>query len=450
LYDGSGLAEREGVVVVTINYRIGPFGFCNFPEHGITNLGIRDQIAALEWVRDNIAGFGGNPGNVTVFGQSAGAMCISILLQSPKARGLFHGAILMSGGLLLCQTPKQNTQVMKIIEEVLQKECNVEGKLTPNKFCLIPEEKLIQVMDKVQFDMTVKKKLGSFDAMWMPFRGDDVLPMRSVEHLLEGCPPVMTGHMGDEWQFFRQMFSSLAPDIAGPTKKSDAVDFVVSALRMHFGQSVLDDAPGDAKKWETHAAWLYEKVEAARTLKDMSTDVQSVCGGCMQFVYFEYVSDYLARETGGYSFTIWGPSGAHNANGHFREMPMVFNFGHPSVHKLYDQEMLGSPGNTADRAMSKLLMGAVSSFAKSRRPVVADVDWLPFPENMNLQGNPASTLSNAYADLHVSFTALRAVIIADFGIETNVLEQGSSAKLPNLIGVRPDQQKMKRSEDVVH
>jgi para-nitrobenzyl esterase len=84
-YDGSRFAQ-DGIVCVSINYRVGAEGFLYF-EGGTANLGLLDEIAALEWVRDNIRAFGGDPNNVTVFGQSAGAMSIGTLLSMPRAAG---------------------------------------------------------------------------------------------------------------------------------------------------------------------------------------------------------------------------------------------------------------------------------------------------------------------------------------------------------------------------
>jgi para-nitrobenzyl esterase len=106
LYAGDALARR-GVIVVTFNYRLGAFGFLAHPEltreaeYGASgNYGLLDQIAALNWVQRNISAFGGDPANVTVFGQSSGAISISALVSSPLARGLFHRAIAQSGALL--------------------------------------------------------------------------------------------------------------------------------------------------------------------------------------------------------------------------------------------------------------------------------------------------------------------------------------------------------------
>lgn len=103
-YDGENLA-RKGAVVVTINYRLGIFGFFALPElaaespnHAAGNYGLMDQIAALQWVQRNIAAFGGDPARVTIFGQSAGSVSVNILMASPLAHGLFARAIGESGG----------------------------------------------------------------------------------------------------------------------------------------------------------------------------------------------------------------------------------------------------------------------------------------------------------------------------------------------------------------
>ncbi len=109
--DGSKLCQR-GVIVVSMNYRLGIFGFFAHPEltqesehHASGNYGLMDQIAALRWVHDNIAQFGGDPANVTIFGESAGSFSVSSLVASPLARGLFHKAIGESGALFSATRP---------------------------------------------------------------------------------------------------------------------------------------------------------------------------------------------------------------------------------------------------------------------------------------------------------------------------------------------------------
>ncbi len=104
--DGENLAKK-GVIVVSLNYRLGLFGFFSHPEltkesphHASGNYGLLDQAAALEWVHKNIAAFGGDPNNVTIFGESAGSMSVSALVAAPVARGLFNRAIGESGGIV--------------------------------------------------------------------------------------------------------------------------------------------------------------------------------------------------------------------------------------------------------------------------------------------------------------------------------------------------------------
>ena len=104
VYAGSKFAEK-GVVFVSANYRLGRFGFFAFPELTkenadgmVGNYGFMDQIAALKWVQKNISAFGGDPANVTVFGESAGGFSVSMLLTSPLSQGLFSKAIIESGG----------------------------------------------------------------------------------------------------------------------------------------------------------------------------------------------------------------------------------------------------------------------------------------------------------------------------------------------------------------
>jgi para-nitrobenzyl esterase len=106
IYDGEALA-RKGVVLVTVNYRTGVFGFLahpalatESPHRSAGNYGILDVIAALRWLKSNVAAFGGDPNRVTVFGESAGASVLDMVLVSPLSEGLVHGAILQSPGAM--------------------------------------------------------------------------------------------------------------------------------------------------------------------------------------------------------------------------------------------------------------------------------------------------------------------------------------------------------------
>ena len=124
-YDGTKFAVHGDVVVVTINYRLGPFGFLHLADlfdgafAGSGNAGILDQVAALEWVRDCIAAFGGDPDRVTVFGESAGAASVGTLLGTPGARGLFRAAIPQSGAASWTSTRDRATGIAARVVENL-------------------------------------------------------------------------------------------------------------------------------------------------------------------------------------------------------------------------------------------------------------------------------------------------------------------------------------------
>jgi para-nitrobenzyl esterase len=115
MYDGTGFAKK-GVILVSVAYRVGPFGFLAHPElsresgKGSGDYGLEDMIAGLKWVKENIARFGGDPANVTIFGHSAGGMAVNMLAASPVAKGLFQRVICMSGGSFApLQTSNQAT-----------------------------------------------------------------------------------------------------------------------------------------------------------------------------------------------------------------------------------------------------------------------------------------------------------------------------------------------------
>lgn len=126
LYDGAELARLADVVVVSVTHRLASFGFLNLTDLGAPEefgaagvAGIMDLVAALEWVRDNIETFGGNPGCVTVFGQSGGGWKTSVLLATPAARGLFHRAAVQSGSLLRIRSREESARHAQAFLETL-------------------------------------------------------------------------------------------------------------------------------------------------------------------------------------------------------------------------------------------------------------------------------------------------------------------------------------------
>ncbi len=115
-FDGENLARRGDVVVVTLNHRLNVLGYLDLSKYGEKyaqsgNVGMLDIVAALEWVRDNIAVFGGDPGRVLVFGQSGGGAKASILMAMPSAKGLFHRAVVESGSFLFCNTQAKSRRL---------------------------------------------------------------------------------------------------------------------------------------------------------------------------------------------------------------------------------------------------------------------------------------------------------------------------------------------------
>jgi para-nitrobenzyl esterase len=123
-YYGENLSRRGDVVVVSLNHRVGALGFLNLGEFGekyasSANVGMLDIVAALEWVRDNISNFGGDPGNVTIFGQSGGGGKVTVLMAMPAAQGLYHRAIVQSGSLMRQLTPKRSAELRAAVFEKL-------------------------------------------------------------------------------------------------------------------------------------------------------------------------------------------------------------------------------------------------------------------------------------------------------------------------------------------
>ncbi|UHG89416.1 carboxylesterase/lipase family protein [Spirosoma oryzicola] len=149
IYDGEALA-RKGVIFVSINYRVGIFGFFAHPDLSKEsstktsgNYGLLDQIAALQWIQRNIAAFGGDPLNVTIAGQSAGSRSVNCLLASPLAWGLFHKAIAESGSSVLANSTINTTSLLKAEEQGVTVATALHAS-SPDKLRAIPAQELLQ------------------------------------------------------------------------------------------------------------------------------------------------------------------------------------------------------------------------------------------------------------------------------------------------------------------
>ena len=205
IYNGSVLAKRGDVVVVTINYRLGPLGFLRLndvtngriPSSG--NEGLLDQLAALQWVRDNIAEFGGDPDNVTIFGESAGGMSVGALLAMPSARGLFHKAIPQSGS---CDTVSSIARANRTAERVLSKLSVSAG--DADAIRAIPVAQLLTGVFGAD-GKTPDRELGM---AYQPVMDGTVIPRELIEMVGQGSAAgvaVMVGSNLEEWKLFSAM-----------------------------------------------------------------------------------------------------------------------------------------------------------------------------------------------------------------------------------------------------
>jgi para-nitrobenzyl esterase len=198
-YSGCTLAKRGGVVVVTLNYRLGVFGFLNLNEitrgeiPSTGNEGLLDMIAALEWIRENIAAFGGNPENVTLFGESAGAMSIACLMAMPKAKGLFHKAISQSGA---ADKARPLSEGLKHSEAFLYYLA-----LKPEdiqKLKALTEKELLSAQQKME---SHSKAL----TVTTPIVDKNILPISPLKAVQSGSStsiPILAGTNQDEWRLF--------------------------------------------------------------------------------------------------------------------------------------------------------------------------------------------------------------------------------------------------------
>ena len=203
-YDGSHFA-RDGIVCVTINWRVGADGFLSLGE-GNANRALLDQIAALQWVRENIAAFGGDPGNVTIFGESAGAMSVGTLLSMPRAQGLFHRAIAQSGAA----HPVMSAASAQRVGEILAEKLGVAA--TREEIAAVPVDRMLQAQAELEADLFAHPdperwggEVVASMTPWQPVVDGDVIPARPIDRIVAGAGAgvdVMVGTNTDEWRLF--------------------------------------------------------------------------------------------------------------------------------------------------------------------------------------------------------------------------------------------------------
>ncbi len=359
-YDGAALARRGDVVVVTLNYRLGAFGFLrgkDLPGGSLDSSGneaLLDVVAALEWVRDEIAAFGGDPGNVTVMGESAGSVNNACLLTMPRARGLFHKAVLESGSLNLTTTPERATAATRQMLEELNIAPEAAGKLRD-----LPAEELLVAQNRV----AARSAALSF----APVADGELIPARPFEAIAGGASrgiPLLLGTNREEMKLYRfldPVIESL--DEAGLLRRCEAV----------FPGTAADGTPN-----ATRAVEVYRKARAARGEETAPAELwlavatdQVFRAGALKLATlhaahtpqtYVYRFDWQAAAPG-------GPRGAIHA----LELPFVFG-------TLEQSEIGRLAGRTpAAQALSERMQGAWLAFARTGSPRSESLpEWQPY------------------------------------------------------------------------
>ena len=249
-FDGASLA-RKGVLVVTINYRLGLFGFMGHPEataesphHASGGYGLLDQIAALRWVRDNITRFGGDPANVTVFGQSAGAQDLTLLVASPLTRGLISKAIVQSGSPMIgdrkLTTPAQTAELGMVLAKTMN--APATGSLTYLRS--LPADKLLAALPDFRKNLAaanLNMDVG-MDGYAVPEFTPSAYQAGRQAHI-----PMIVGNMAQDTPGYRPQ----ADKAAAVRQRVDAVYGQYPELKTRalafYGVEGGGAAPGDAK-----------------------------------------------------------------------------------------------------------------------------------------------------------------------------------------------------------
>jgi len=232
LYDGGALAERGDVVVVTINYRLGALGYLHLPGAD-ANVGQLDQIAALRWTAANVAAFGGDPSQVTIFGESAGGMAVATLLGMPGARGLFRAAIPQSGAAHNVHSRESAAKVTRSMLEAL-------GLATPElaKLRALSTAQLLEAQGRV---MSERRALGLL--AFAPMVDPASLPQPPLEAVRGGAAKgvaLLVGSNKDESKLFRMSVAESAALSAESLEKRVRAGIAVHHADEELASGVID------------------------------------------------------------------------------------------------------------------------------------------------------------------------------------------------------------------
>lgn len=341
-YDGTAFA-RDGVVCVSINYRLGVDGFAFFDDR-VPNRGLLDQICALEWVRDHIAAFGGDPARVTVAGESAGAMSVSTLLAVPRAEGLFHQAVTQSGAASHVIRPETARRVLAGLAETL----GIEP--TSAAFATVPLAELIQGVRvfgralAADRDPVKWAELALNSMAFEPTVDGDVLPGPPLERIRAGAGSgvrLLTGSNREEMTLF-----------LGPTGLLEmADDDVLAFTASMYG---LDD----------EGLGVYRRARPEATAGDLILDLTT---DWFFRVPALRVAEARGRDTWVYEFAWRSPArdGKLGAT-HAVEVPFVFD----TLAEPANEPLIGAD---APQALADAVHGAWVSFVST-----GDPGWLPY------------------------------------------------------------------------
>lgn len=360
IYDGCRMVEAGDVIVVAVNYRVGALGFLDLSSLGedfVPNLGLHDQIAALEWVRDNAAAFGGDPGNVTVFGESSGGGCVTALLTSPRAAGLFHRAIAQSPPATTVFGPDRAAGVAQRFLELLE--------LAPERadeLLECPIERIVEAAG-VLFDEVPLQSPGRLGAA--PVVDGDLLPTYPTDRFQQGRShrvPLIIGTNKDEASLFRFFRSPIMP------VTPDAVNAMLEA--------VAGEHPGLSHERIAEITSAYPDRGKPRGAMAMSTDAAFRMPA-------HWVADAHSRHsrTWMYRFDQATPmlKAARVGAGHATELPYIFgNFG-----TLDHDPTFWLGGRKIATEISGRMMRRWLAFAEHGVPAALDGSkhWPPYRES---------------------------------------------------------------------